>query len=257
MNKYLKNDKLIIPEEEIDNIYVWTRISNTQEALLSSLVLFKLIEHSFNEEAFRSSQVLKHNCTIINANEYKLADFITFIMNKDAIFVDNFCNVVSTDAKVLNSLACFIAHQKHLFFLRNESLSNMILELASNAENVKHIFESDFIYFDIQTSLPDYKYRGAILDMLLIKRSKQYMYTLTYTPNVEHVISNNAISKESANKYGLKNICDLTRAFNNRRKATYQQLLKDWFYLMQIDLNNFVYSKKKLEPQVRQISRYK
>lgn len=245
MERFLKDNKLVVPEEEIDNVYIWTKISNTQNVLLSSEAFFKLMMHSFEQDVSKVLSVLKQRMPSINLDTYKLSDFITFTANKHLIFNDKNCFVYMNNLKMLNSLACYIAHTMNMYLPEDDSLASLIINKIDEPEKFTKMMDTEFLILRIYANLPEHKYRSAILDSLLSRRSKQGLYTLIYTLNTNMLIGNNLIVKERAEDKRLIDLSPLGSIFDKRRKSDYRSLLKIWYELMGYNKNNFIYSKEK------------
>ena len=78
LKDFITDNKLVIPEEEIDNIYIWHKVSMTQKFLLSSEVYFKMLEKSFEQEILPRITVLKKQNARFRQADYQFSDFLTF-----------------------------------------------------------------------------------------------------------------------------------------------------------------------------------
>ena len=116
-----KENKLEIPVNEIDNIYIWNQVSNTQEILLSSKKYFQLITRSFREEVKPVLNVLNDKIPSIKESSYTFADYLSFKLNNHVIFNKSTCFCYMTNTNLLNSLICYIAHTKNKFNIEEYS----------------------------------------------------------------------------------------------------------------------------------------
>lgn len=253
MERFIVNNKLTIPEEEIDNIYVWTKVSRSQELLLSSESYYKLMKQSFEEDTKRVISVLRDKLPSLSTESYKFCDYVTFMANKSKIFNNRTCFAYMTSSELLNSLSCFLAHTMNKYLPENDSLSSLIINKIDEPDRFTKLMDTEFIILKIYAPLPEHKYRQPILDMLLSRRSKPNMSTLIYTVNTNLLIGKDLISKERALDNKLVDLSPLASIFTQRRQASYQSLLKIWFELTKLNANNIVYSKTKPKETVRQV----
>lgn len=255
MEQFIKDNKLIIPENEIDNIYVWTQISKTQEVLLSSKVYYQLVEASFNEEAKRVISVLKSYKPTMSENMYKFCDFVTFEANKHRIFLTNrFCFAYMVDTNMLNSLICYMAHNLQLYSPEDSSITQLIEDKFDNKDLYQKRLDADFLILRVATNLGNHKYKSVILDAIMSRRSVANKFTLIQVTNKSMLIGNDIISEDLAKDKGLTDLTPMVESFNNRRKSSYQSILSIW-YRMQKDISNLVYSKTEPEIRKRQVKR--
>jgi hypothetical protein len=257
IKQFVKDNKLIIPESEIDNIYIWTRVTKTQEVLLSAKVYYDMMEKSFNQDIKRPMEVLKEKFPGIKEDTYTLRDFITFSINKNRLLNGRTCSVYATNSKMLDSLVCYLAHTLNKYTPERKTLANLIFDRTNDKEDFVRIINSDFLILDVYTVLPDYKLRDMTIDAIVTKRSEQGFCTVIYLTNTSLLFSEELITKDRAERYGFKDINKLSRTFETRRQDTYQSILKTWFEMTDTDLDNFVYSKTKPELVSRQVDRYK
>lgn len=159
------------------------------------------------------------------------------------------------DLNLLNSLACYLAHTMNRYLPENDTLSSLIINKIDEPERFTKLMDTEFIILKIYAPLPEHKYKQPILDMMLSRRSKPNMSTLIYTMNTGLLIGDNLISKERALDNKLIDLSPLVPLFKQRRKASYQSLLKTWFELTNFNINDFVYSKKKPQQNTRQVNR--
>ena len=256
MERFITDDKLVIPENEIDNVYIWTQVSNTQEALLHSSVYYKLIEHSFNTDVKRVIDTLKSKLPAVNYSSYTFADYITFTANKSKIFNDKTCFAYMTSMDLLHSLACYLAHTMNKYLPENDSLSSLIINKIDEPDRFTKLMDMEFIILTIYIPLPEHKYKQPVLDMMLSRRSKPNMSTLIYAMNTGLLIGDDLISKERALNSKLVDLSPMTGTFLQRRKAKYQTLLRTWFEMSKLDLSKFVYSKSKPKQTIRQVNKH-
>lgn len=251
MNKFIANNKLVIPEEEIDNVYIWTRISRTQEALLPSESYYNLVKHSFDIDTKKVVSVLKERFPNISQESYKFCDYITFTANKSRIFNGKTCFAYMNDMKMLESLACYLAHTMNQYLPEEDSLGSLIINKIDEPDKFTRLMDSDFVILQVYSPLPEHKYRSPILDTLTSRRSRPGLCTLIYTLNTNLLIGKDLITKERAESKKLVNLSPLVTIFNQRRKSDYKSQLKTWYEMMKFNPEQFVYSKKKLKPLSR------
>lgn len=256
MEKFVEGNKLIIPENEIDNIYSWVKITKTQEALLSSEAYYKLIKHSFDTDVERVIKVLKEKLPSVSKDSYTLSDFVTFTANKHRIFNDKTCFAYMTNLKLLNSLACYLAHTMNKYSPEEDSLASLIINKIDEPDKFTKLMDSEFVILKVYAPLPEHKYRNAILDMLLSRRSKPYLSTLVFTQSTGFLIDKTLITKERAEDKKFVDLTPLSAPFEQRRKASYQSIMKTWYEMMGPDISNFVYSKEKPKDTTRQAVKY-
>lgn len=257
LEKYIKNNKLIVPEDEIDNIYIWTKVSNTQEVLLSSNKYYQLINTSFLNEITPMINVLNEKISGIKSNSYTLADYITFNLNKNIIFNKNSCFCYMTSTDLLNSLICYIAHTQNKYLIYEDSIASLIINKIDESERFTSLLDKDFIVLRDFANLPDHKYKSAILDSIILRRCKQDKVTLALLARKEILIGKNIIDESRVKD---KNIVDLQKmysAFISRRSSSYKALLSEWFSMMPLNLEQFIYSKEEPVYKIRKVSRYK
>lgn len=253
---FVKDEKFIIPENEIDNIYVWTRISSTQEALLSSQSYYKLAKQSFEKDTERVLAVLREKLPAANRDNYQFCDFVTFAANKYKIFNKDNCFVYMTNMRLLNSLACYLAHTMNKYLPEEDSLASLIINKIDEPDRFTKLMDSEFVILNIYAPLPEHKYRNAILDMLLARRSKPHYSTLIFVQNTEFLINDSLVSKDRAKHKNLIDISPLASLFEQRRKATYQQVMQKWYEMMNIETTELVYSKEQPKVLSRKVDRY-
>lgn len=255
MKRFIVDNKLVIPENEINNVYIWTKISRSQEVLLSSESYYKLMKQSFETDVKRVINVLKNKLPSVSLDTYKFCDYITFIANKSKFFNDTNCFVYMNNLEMLNSLACFLAHTMNKYLPETDTLSSLIINKIDEPDRFTKLMENEFIILKIYAPLPEHKYKQAILDMMLTRRCKPGLNTLIYTMNTGLLIGDDLITKERAVDNRLVDLSPLVPLFNQRRSATYQSLLKTWFEMTKVNLDSFVYSKKEPKINTRQVSR--
>lgn len=248
-----KENKLEIPVNEIDNIYIWTQVSNTQEILLSSKKYFQLITRSFREEVKPVLNVLNDKIPSIKESSYTFADYLSFKLNNHVIFNKSTCFCYMTNTNLLNSLICYIAHTKNKFNIEEDSIASLIINKIDEPDRFTSLLDKDFVILRDYAHLPDHKYRSAILDSILLRRSVPNKITLILLANKGILIANNLIPEERARDKKLSRLDGLLEKFNLRRTSTYQSLLSEWFSLMPINLEKFIYSKEQPKETVRKI----
>lgn len=246
---FIQEGKLVIPIEEIDNIYTWTRISKTQELLLSSKAYFKLMEKSFNDEVSKFISVLKSKSKLVTDDSYKLSDFITFRANTNNIFNGKTCFVYSNNDSLLTSLTCYLAHSRNVFNPKFFVLSEVIITRVDNPSIVKELFDTELAVIQIYGKLPDHKYKSSTLEGLFIHRCADNHYTLVDAINYNHLFDDDKNIRKLAEKHGVKDISKLGNILAERRKAGYKELMQLW-YSMVSNTNNMVYSHE--QPKISQ-----
>lgn len=257
IDNFIKDGKLLIPEEEIDNIYIWTRVTKTQEVLLSSENYFKLVNKSFEDDTKRITNVLKAKMPSINDNSYRFADFLTFMINRHILFNQGTCFAYSASPIVLDSLACYIAHTKNMYLPKEESLADLIIEKVSDPRRIADFLDTDFVLLNVYNTLPEHKYRSAVLDTLLSKRSKDGLCTLIYLMHENFLFGEDLIQKERATRCRMTNLNGLTKKFLQRRECTYKQLMPEWCSLMTEQQRQLlVYSNEQPKEDKRIVNRY-
>lgn len=254
---FILDNKLVIPENEIDNVYIWTRISKTQEVLMPTASYYKLAKHSFDADTDKVLQVLKEKLPAATRESYTFADYITFTMNRDKIFNDKMCFAYMSNMPLLTSLAGYLAHTMNRFLPEEDSLGSLIINKIDEPDRFTKIMDADFVILNVYAALPEHKYRSAILDMLLTRRCKPGLCTLIYTLNTNLLIGPELIPNERAKNKKLVNLTPLSNLFNERRNSSYQALMKDWITMMGYSPDTFVYSKTAPQEKIRIIDRYK
>lgn len=256
MKRFLNEDKLQVPVEEIDNIYIWTRATRTQEVLLPAKTYYEWAEKAFSEEAKKIIPIVKSKIPSLDERSYRFSDFITFMANKHILFNDNTCFVYCTNYRLIESLACFIAHTKNMYLPEIESLPSLIINRIDEPEKFTKLLDKEFIILNVYSTLPEHKWRSVILDTLLSRRSKQNLYTLIYVLNKGLLIDRTLIDEERAKRHRLLDLEPMINIFLGRRGMSYKELMKTWIELLDVDLDNFVYSKEKPEQSFRRVDRY-
>lgn len=256
MEKFLKDNKLQVPPDEIDNIYIWTRASRTQEVLLPAKTYYEWAERAFLEEAKRLIPILKSKLPSLDEKSYRFSDFITFMANKKKLFNDNTCFAYSTNYKLIESLACFIAHTRNIYVPEIESLPSLIINKIDEPDKFTRLLDRDFIILNVYSALPEHKWRSVILDTLLSRRSKQNLYTLIYVLNESFLIDRTLIDEERAKRHKLVDLDPLVNIFLKRRVISYKEIMPLWLEMLEVNLDDFVYSKEKPEQSFRKIDRY-
>lgn len=256
MDRFLENtNKLKIPIEEIDNVYIWVQMSNTQEVLLSSKVFYELMEKSFVDETSKIVNVLKSKFSSLNSLSYRLCDYITFVINESKMFNGDTCFCYMNNIDILNSLICHIAYTKHLLNPMEDSLSSLIINKIDEPERFSRMMDCDFLVLREFSTLPEHKYRAPIISTFLSRRSMSNKATLVYCINNSILIGSQLISKERARDKKFVDLSSLVKIFLDRRIASYRSLLSDWYSMMKIDLTKFEYSKEPPKLVVRQVNR--
>lgn len=256
MERFFKDNKLQVQSDEIDNIYIWTRVTKTQEVLLSAKTYYEWAQSSFNQEAQRIIPIIKSKLPSLDEKSYRFSDFITFMANKHKLFNDNTCFVYSTNYKLIESLACFIAHTRHNYLPDVESLPGLIINRIDEPEKFSRLLDKDFILLNVYSTMPEHKWRSIILDTLLSRRSNQNLYTLIYVLNKSLLIDKTLITEEQAKRHKLLDISPMTELFLSRRTMSYKELMPLWLEMLEVNLDNFVYSKTKPLQSFRKIDRY-
>lgn len=254
---FIKEGKLVIPEEEIDNIYIWTKVSRTYELLLSSKAYFALISKSFKEDSTRIVSILKDKLTELDENPYTLSDYITFNANIKSIFNKKGCFVYAkNDAnnRMLNSLACYIAHTKNQYFPKSFILSEVLITRVDRPDIIDDMFNRDFVFLQVHGSLPDHKYKTSTLEGLFVYRCTGTHYTLANVADKKFLFDGNEHIENLAKSYGVKDISGLIGLMNKRRNADYKTLMPLWYGMM-ANYDNLVYSTDEPKVNKREIGR--
>ena len=246
---FTKNGKYDIPLEEIDNIYVWTQISEKQEVLMSSESYFKLMNHVFERDTEQVIQVLKQKLPSANRDLYRLSDFMTFTANQNKFMNGNNCFVYCNNIRLLVSLACFLAHTMNRYLPEECTMTDLVVDKVSEPEKVTKLLESDFLIAYSTKPIPEHKYRGLILDSFITKRSKPGYCTLVYNVHKDFLFGKDLIDPAFAELHNFIDISPMQSNFKTRREQGYKDLMKLWYSIMK-QSDNLVYSKE--EPKIRQ-----
>ena len=254
IENFIKEGKLLIPEEEIDNVYFWTRVSNTQEILLSSVRLFDFLVHSFNKEAETVKNVLGANYPDVKTTRYLFQDYLTFTLNDYKMFNDTTCFCYTSNKEIFNSLICFMAQKYKKYDPEIDSIASLIINKIDESTRFSEVMDKDFIILQDFNALPEHKYRGAIFDAFLSRRCKPNLITLCYVEKLNYIIDNKLITAERAKSRKFIGLNALSDVFQKRRSASKQFLMSEWYSLIKPNMvSNFVYSKETPQVCVRQV----
>lgn len=253
---FVKDNKLIVPEEEIDNIYVWVRLSKTQAALLSAKAYYAFVEHSFNQDIANKLPVLKSYNSRLKSINYSLSDFLTLTANKDKIFYDESCFVLSTRYDVLLSLIGFICQTKNLYRVHFADLSDLLMSHISQPEMLSDSMSAEILCLELYAPLPEHKLRQTLLNSVISRRCKQGLYTVIFTVNKDFVIGNDLMPLERLKRNNYVDLSPIEGILVERRKQDYKQLLKLLLSMTRYEEGIFVYSKEVPQTRTKTISRY-
>lgn len=255
---FIKDDKLVIPEEEIDNIYIWTKISSTQDVLMSSEVYYKWMKKSFDTDTLRYVELLKRSYKSIDENTYKLSDFITFSANHSNIFSGkSSCFVICSNIDLLKSFACYCTHTYNIFTLEDSMLSDFIFNKIDEPERIRNLMNSEMLLISAVGLLPEHKYKQMILNSIIHERTKPSLITLVYSLNKSSMLyDNDEQLAKLAESRGVKDINPLIKPWCDRRTYDYRKLMSTW-YSMLADTSCLVYSKTEPKDRFRVRERYK
>lgn len=249
---FVKEDKLQIPEGEIDNIYTWVRISDKQEVLMSSEVFFKWLNHSFEKDSMRSIAVLKQKFPLASSGVYQLSDFMTFNANRNKIFNGKRrCFVYCRDMRLIISLLCYLAHTMNLYLPEEVDLTKIIIDKIDDPDKIKRWLSSEVLVLSANAMLPEHKYKSSILNSLIIDRCRDDFCTLVHTFNAkDFLFDKNEALMQSALMRGAVDLDPMIKPWTERRSHDYHKLLTVW-YNMTIKYDNLVYSKTEPKDRIR------
>lgn len=254
---FTKDGKLIIPEEEIDNIYIWTKITSTQDVLMSSEVCHRWMKKSFEADTARYIELFSKSCRGIDRSTYQLSDFITFSANHSNLFYNKrSCFVVCSDIDLLRSFACYCTHIYNMFTLEDTMLSDFIFNKIDEPERIKTLMSSEMLMISAIGILPDHKYKQMILNSLIHERTKPNFVTLVHAINKTTMLYDNDenLAKQAESR-GVKDINPLIKVWKERRTFDYKKLMSTW-YSMLADSSCLVYSKEEPTERLRRRERY-
>lgn len=254
---FIKDDKLQIPEEEIDNIYVWTKISSTQEVLMTSKVYHGWMKKSFDTDTQKYLDILKKSYPSASRETYQLSDFITFSANDAIIYpTKKSCFVYSSDNYLLASLICYTAHTRNVFNLQDSSLSDIVFDRIDNPDKIKSILSAELLDLSAASVLPDHKLKKVIIDSMINQRCTFGYYTFVYTiSEMAQLFDNDNAIKERLLRKGGVNLNPLIKPWRERRTYDYRKLMSTW-YSMLANPNCLVYSKDEPKDRLRRRERY-
>lgn len=254
---FVKDNKLIIPVEEIDNVYLWTRVSKTQEVLIPTKSYFTFLEHGFKEDVERVKSLIVSNNVRFKKTDYVLADFITFTKNLNKLVTSNYSVVYGTNPKLLETYLMFLAHKTIHHTIKNESILTLLLRIIDDKDYIKSVLDSDILLLELYSAPPEHKYLQTLYELIISSRCKSGKHTAIYTVNTNLIINPNAIQQERADLYGIVNLDPMIRLLEKRRESDYKQLMSDWISCMKLKEDLFVYSKEEPKQKFRIVDRYK
>lgn len=259
MERFLVNNRYNIPSEEIDNIYVWTRISKTQEVLIPSAKYYMFFEDSFKESTKNIISELSEAFGQVPNNPYRLSDYITFALNEKEglLFKNKGCLYYSSDLELLYSMICYIMHTKYTGIPKSISLEYIVTNMIGEAEALSEYLNSTFFVSLNNEIIPAYNNAHNTFNSFFTKRSKPNRYTLLHLPQrvYSYIVDNREkfISQESLNMFGLEDIGALVPPFKIKRKQEYRDILSLWFSRIDVKSNMLVYSKDEPKSTVREV----
>ena len=259
MERFLVDNKYKIPPEKIDDIYVWTRISRTQELLIPSVKYYMFFEESFKNSTKIIISELSKVCGQLPGNLYRLSDYITFALNEKEhlLFKNKGCLYYTSNLDLLYSMICYIIHTKYTGVPKSSSLEYIITNIIDEPDVVSEYMNSTFFVSLNNEVIPPYNNAHNTLNSFFTKRSKLNRYTLLHLPEKVYsfMISNKEkfISKESLNMFGLENIDGLVSSFKTRREQEYRDILSLWFSKIDVESNILVYSESEPKSTVREV----
>lgn len=257
INNFVVDNKLKVPEDEIDNIYIWTKIASTQKALLTMEQYYNLMKSAFDSDMKSIIEVTKQRTSWLKRFDYTLSDFITISANQQKLFSENFCFLYSTKQDVLASIAFYLTQKTNDYYIKDASMTDILMSHVSDPEGFKALFQERFLFLTLYTAFPEHKLRQVFLDAVATRRCKAGKYTFIYVPNVSYLIGQNGYQKD----YPLvashfKDVSGLNAVLLNRRKETYKQIMPVWLSMMKYDASAFVHSKERPKTLIKEVSRY-
>lgn len=258
MEKFIINGKLNIPPQEIENVYIWTQISNTQEVLFSSRNFYDRLIESFNRDVITTKSVLEKSFPDIKNASYLFPDYLTFILNNHMIFNDTTCFCYTTSKDIVNSLVCYLSHKLNKYDVQLDSIASLIINKVNEPDRFTELMEKDFIILQDFSTLPEHKYRNAIFDAFLSRRCRSNLITVCYLKAIKILIDEKLISGERAKSRKFVDLDKMKDSFYNRRASSWQSLISEWYSLMKTDIKNiFVYSKETPQIRLRKVEKYR
>lgn len=254
---FVKDNKLQIPEDEIDNIYIWTKISSTQDVLMSSEVYHKWMKKSFETDTQRYLDVLRESYPLAKRENYLLSDFITFSANDSIIYpTKKSCFVYSSDPGLLISLICYTSHTRNVFHLKDIYLTDIIFERIDDPEKIKFALNSEMLDLTAMSALPEHKLKRTIISSMIAQRCSNGLYTfvLTNAPKSQ-LFDNDELLEDRVKRKGGLDINPLIKPWKERRTQDYHGLMSTW-YSMLADNSCLVYSKTEPTDRLRRRERY-
>lgn len=254
---FIKDDKLTVPEDEIDNIYIWTKVANTTKALLPAKAYYRLAKDAFDKDLKRITDVVKSNNSWANDATYELSDYLAIQANKSKLFNSDCCFLYSNDKTVLTSILFYLAQTKNLYKSTSHTLSDLLMTHVSDQESFTDATNSDTLFLTAYAPLPEHKLKEYFLDALASRRRKPHKYTLVHTMTKACLIGPSGYSE----KYPLldnfiKDVTPLSALMLKRRQQDYKAIMSYWLSMMKFSPELFVYSKVQPEEKLRKINRY-
>lgn len=255
LKDFIKDNKLIIPENEIDNVYVWHRVSMTQKVLLTSEVYHKMLKASFEREVLPKIQILKKKNPRLQKSDYQFSDFVTFFANQNKLFVGNYCFALTTNFDALFALACYICQVNNLYHVTFADMSELVMSYVDSQDKFEQIMSSSVLCLELYAPIPEHKWKSAILNSILAKRSSSGMFTIICTINKKFIIGDELMPEARLKTMNYIDITPICHALTTRHKQDYHSLMSLWYSMLK-DTSNLVYSKEVPKERTKIISRY-
>lgn len=257
LKDFITDNKLVIPEEEIDNIYIWHKVSMTQKFLLSSEVYFKMLEKSFEKEILPKIEVLKKQNSRFKQLNYYFSDFLTFFANQNRILCSdtNYCFALSTNREAVLSLICYLCQLKNIYNVTFVTVSELLASFIDMPERFAETMTSKVLCLELYSQLPEHKWRQVVLNSIFSRRSNNGLFTIVYTSDKAYFVGNNLLPEERLKEVGYIDMSNIGSVMLERRKQNYKPLMSLWYSMLK-DTSSLVYSKTEPEVRVKTISRY-
>ena len=255
---FIKDEKLVLPEDEIDNIYIWTKVAATTKALLPAKAYYRLAKDAFDKDTKRIVDVVKDRNAWLKLASYELSDYLTITANKSKIFTSNSCLAYSIDSTVLHAILFYLAQTKNLYRSEVSSFSELLAKYVSDTSFVDNVISSDVLYLNAHAPLPDHKYKQIFLDAFATRRCSNSKFTLIHATNTSFIIGQYGYSEDSpvvTNRL-LQDLSPLALKLKQRRQQDYKSIMSYWLSIMKFNPDTFVYSKVLPEEKLRKIDRY-
>lgn len=256
INNFVKDNKLIVPEEEIDNIYAWVQISMTQKVLLSAKTYFEYMQRGFEKDANDKLEVLKSLNSRLSNVDYKFSDFITISANKNKIFSSNYCFAISTNKNVLYTLICYLCQMKNTYKVHFADLADLLMSHIAQPEVLTEALSSDVLCLELYAPLPEHKLRQTLLNTIISRRCKLGLYTMIFTINKNFIVGDNLMSLSRLKDNNYVDLTSMGKLLFDRRQQSYKQLLTTLLSITTYKENEFIYSKDEPKCRMLTISKY-